>query len=143
MEPKLIKNVHISAGALIFNELGELLMIDRLKPPFGWACPAGHVDEGELPIDAIKREVKEETGLDIVDIFDLNFSVSDSIEAPQETCSRGIDFHFWSVFDIVAEGMLIFKADEVKAIRWVPLDEVKNLKLEPVWKYWLEKAGVI
>jgi ADP-ribose pyrophosphatase YjhB (NUDIX family) len=143
MEPKLFKNVHLSVGAIIINDKNELLMIDRLKRPFGWACPAGHVDDGETPLEAVKREVKEETGLTVLDIEDTYMTLCDSLEVPQDKCSRGIDMHIWAIFEVLAEGELVFKADEVKAIKWVPIDEIKELELEPVWKFWLEKLNII
>ena len=53
--------LHFSVGALI-EKGGKFLLIDRNLHPFGFACVAGHVDEGELPEEALKREAKEESG---------------------------------------------------------------------------------
>jgi len=60
------------AGALIFKNLdskfGELLLIQRAKDdhfPNHWEFPRGKVEEGEKLKDGLKREVKEESGLDI------------------------------------------------------------------------------
>lgn len=50
------KNVHDSL---------EVLLIERLNPPYGWALPGGFVDEGEMVETAAIREVKEETGLTV------------------------------------------------------------------------------
>lgn len=148
-EPKLVKfwdmPTHLSVGAIIKNDKGEILMIDRLKQPFGWACPAGHIDEDEEPLDALLREVKEETGLDIVSHteYRINYSTDDYTDCPQEACSRGIKFHMWFIYDVVATGDLIFKADEVKAIKWCSIEEIKTLQLESVWGYWLKKLNII
>ena len=56
--------VHIVAvGGLIENEDGKILMLK--SPDRGWEIPGGQVEEGETITDALKREVKEETGIDI------------------------------------------------------------------------------
>ena len=56
-----------TATALIFDEKGRVLLIKRTKEPWKglWGFPGGHVNEGETPKQAVKREVKEETGLEV------------------------------------------------------------------------------
>lgn len=53
----------ISAGAVVLNDEGEILLIRG--PRRGWEQPGGQVEEGESIHDAVIREVKEETGIDI------------------------------------------------------------------------------
>lgn len=43
-----------------------VVLIERLNPPYGWALPGGFIDEGETCEHAAVREMKEETGLDVV-----------------------------------------------------------------------------
>ena len=57
--------IHPCVGAIIIRN-DEILMIERQKFPFGWACVAGHIDEGEEPVISLIREVKEESGLDVI-----------------------------------------------------------------------------
>jgi 8-oxo-dGTP diphosphatase len=54
-----------SAGALIFDQAGRLLI---LKPTYktGWTIPGGVMEaDGETPWDACRREVREECGLEL------------------------------------------------------------------------------
>ena len=53
------------AAAVLFNEKNEVLMMQEAKSRYAgqWYLPAGRVDPNEQIVDAVKREVEEETGL--------------------------------------------------------------------------------
>jgi len=53
---------HFTATGFVFNEAGQVLMIKHKKLKV-WLPPGGHVDENELPCEAVVREVFEETGV--------------------------------------------------------------------------------
>ena len=55
-------------GALIFNSKGEILLITGKKFSYKYVIPGGHLEIGEQFEDALRREVKEETGLEVFDI---------------------------------------------------------------------------
>jgi phosphoglycolate phosphatase-like HAD superfamily hydrolase/ADP-ribose pyrophosphatase YjhB (NUDIX family) len=57
-----------TVGALISNEAGEVLMIRTHKWSDLWGIPGGKIKWGESSISALRREIKEETGLDVADI---------------------------------------------------------------------------
>jgi len=60
-----IPRIPASAGALIFDEAGRLLI---LKPSYkrGWTIPGGQIEgDGESPWDACRRETLEECGLEV------------------------------------------------------------------------------
>jgi len=57
-----------SCGALIFNPEGKILLIKSHKWKNKYIVPGGRVELGERPKDALKREIKEETGLNVYDI---------------------------------------------------------------------------
>lgn len=58
----------VTVGALIFNEGGQVLMIRTHKWSGLWGIPGGKTKYGETSVEALVREVKEETDLDVVDI---------------------------------------------------------------------------
>ena len=60
-------------GALIFNKEGKVFLMKSHKWKNKFNIPGGHVELGEKMEDALKREIKEETGLDI---YDLKFLYS-------------------------------------------------------------------
>ena len=63
--PAGVPAVPASAGALIFDQAGRLLI---LKPTYksGWTIPGGVMEaDGETPWEACRREVREECGIDV------------------------------------------------------------------------------
>ena len=59
-----------SAGAVIFNENDGLTNFLLLNYPEGhWDFPKGNIETGELPLDTVRREVSEETGINNIRIF--------------------------------------------------------------------------
>jgi phosphoglycolate phosphatase len=57
-----------TVGALIFNGAGEVLMIRTNKWSNLWGIPGGKIKWGEPSLDALRREIKEETNLEVTDI---------------------------------------------------------------------------
>ncbi|MBI3671224.1 NUDIX hydrolase [Candidatus Azambacteria bacterium] len=129
--------MHYSVGALI-EMGGRYLLIDRANFPFGFAGVAGHIDEGENEIQALKREVEEESGLK-VERFRLIF------EEPifHDRCSRGITGHYWYLFECSVSGELKQDESEAKSIGWYSKEKIQNLKLEPAWEHWFKKLNII
>jgi ADP-ribose pyrophosphatase YjhB (NUDIX family) len=54
----------VGADAAIFNERGEILLMERADGS-GWCLPCGWVEPNEKPVEAVVREVREETGLEV------------------------------------------------------------------------------
>lgn len=60
-------------GALIFNREGKILLMRSHKWKDKYMIPGGHIEFGETMKEALIREVKEETNLDIKDIEFVQF----------------------------------------------------------------------
>jgi ADP-ribose pyrophosphatase YjhB (NUDIX family) len=50
---------------VIIEVEGGIVLIRRRHPPEGWAIPGGFIDSGERAEDAARREMREETSLDV------------------------------------------------------------------------------
>ena len=53
---------HFTATGIVFNSAKQVLMIFHKKLQV-WLLPGGHIEENELPDDAVLREIYEETGV--------------------------------------------------------------------------------
>ncbi len=58
----------VTVGALIFNPKGQVLLIRTHKWSNLWGIPGGKIKFGETSVDALRREVVEETNLEISDV---------------------------------------------------------------------------
>jgi len=50
-------------GAVIGDKSGRVLALERADIPGAWQFPQGGLEKGERPIDAVFREIREETGI--------------------------------------------------------------------------------
>lgn len=66
-----LKSPFLTVDAII--RMGDsIVVIQRKNPPLGWALPGGFVDYGESAEEAVIREMKEETGLELEDLKQLH-----------------------------------------------------------------------
>lgn len=130
--------MHISVGVVIKDRSDKILMIDRAAYPYGWACPAGHVDEDETPEQAAARESREEVNIEIKKLKLLHEEYVDWNE-----CVKGIKGHYWYIYKAINwTGQEKRSQQETKNIGWFSAADAKKLKLEPVWEYWFQKLKI-
>ena len=123
-----------TVGALIFNVAGQVLMIHTHKWSNLWGIPGGKIKCGETSEDALRRELKEETALDITDIrFVL---AQDCIHSPEFYR----DAHFVLLnYTCRAAGPLDVKLnDEAYEYSWVQPAEALKMPLNTPTRILLE-----
>jgi 8-oxo-dGTP pyrophosphatase MutT (NUDIX family) len=115
----------IVAVAFLVERDGRLLLIrrsaDRDHAPGQWECGSGRVEAGEEPREAVIREAREETGLDveIVGLVD-SFHYYRGPEREQAIC---IAYHCRA-----RDGEVRLSNDH-DAAEWVPLDRVADIPM--------------
>ena len=108
--------------ALMFNDGGEFLL-EKQRLFGSWALPHGCVDVGESALEALRREVKEETGLDVIraEAFGMYTAPKYSVTYPNgdqvQTFTIAFLVHQWS-------GTLRVDGDEVTELAFFPLDRL-------------------
>ncbi len=149
---------HTSVG-IIVRQMGRMLLIERRKPPFGFAPPAGHVDGDAEWETAARRELQEETGL-----IATGLRLLGTQRLPNRCRRPGGSWHQWRVYEAVAAGTLHPNPAEVKRARFWAMEEIVLLArrtldyrrgivdgaswerepgLEPVWFDWFQTLRVL
>ena len=116
---------HYSAGALIERD-GKFLISKRTFYPYVYNVIGGHVDTGEGILQALKREVREETGLR-VKFAKLIYA---GIIFP-DRCSRGVDIHDWHLYLVQTLGKVKINRHESVTLRWLTKKQMARLPFNP------------
>jgi len=124
-------------GAVIFDG-GRVLLIKRGQAPLKghWSLPGGAQEIGETAHEALSREIREETGLEIEIIRFL--TLVDIIERDKKGKVR----HHYTVADYLCQalgGDLSPEGDAADA-RWVAMEELETYSLTPKAREVIEKA---
>jgi phosphoglycolate phosphatase len=127
----------VTVGALIINDAGEVLLVRTHKWSNLWGIPGGKVKWGEPAMDALRRELKEETNLGVADIeFVL---VQDCIHSKEFYR----DAHFVLLnYTCRCRGKPRVKLnDEAREFRWVSLDQAMAMETNRPTRTLLEAVG--
>jgi len=125
----VLPRVPASAGALVRDRAGRLLV---LKPTYkaGWTIPGGQMEaDGETPWEACRREVQEETGLEV---RSGRLVVVDFLR-PRPARPGGIRFLFdCGEVDDARARTVVLQAQEISEYRFAPLEHALELLSGPV-----------
>ena len=129
-----------AVGAIVLDK-GALLLIKRDREPARgqWSLPGGRVEIGETLREALVREVREETGVE-VDVDGL-IGVAERIVRDDD---GAIEYHYVILDYVCTARSTILKAgDDAADARWVPVGELADLHLTAGLLEFLSDRGVI
>jgi 8-oxo-dGTP diphosphatase len=100
-----------------------------------WSVPGGLVELGERAEDAVVREVKEETGLDVA-----NPELIDVVDNIVRDENGEVKYHFVIIdYFVRLKGGELRAADDAAELRWVPLDEAEKYDLTKTFRAFLQR----
>ncbi len=118
IEPKRINPTGVSVAAIIEKNGSLLCVRQKSTKDQKWSIPAGHLKSGEMILDGVKREIKEETGYDI-SLFGLVGIYNRSKEG-----GTRLAFVFTAC---IVGGQENPRPQEIAEIRWFDRDEISDL----------------
>ncbi|GIX00433.1 MAG: hypothetical protein KatS3mg111_3765 [Pirellulaceae bacterium] len=107
---------YTAVGAVLVNDGGEVLFVRRARDPGKgkWGLPGGFVDAYETAEDALRREVTEETGLQIKHLEFL-------LTHPNRYCYQGVEAPVLDVFfacKVAGDNRITLDESELEHYRW-------------------------
>lgn len=110
-----------TVAAIVEFSNGKILLVRRSTPPFKdyWALPGGKVDAGETVEQAVVREVKEETGLDVE-------IMKKTGEYHEKGIQNGLEYDYHPACFLVRPrgGKFIRQESEIEQISLFSFDEI-------------------
>lgn len=124
----------VGVGAVVFDDQGRILLIQRTRTPNQgmWAVPGGKPEFGERLEEAVVRETREETGLE-VEVGEVVW-VGEIIEGPIHLV----------IIDHAATvtGGILRAGDDAGDARWVTIEEARSMPLSPTMDEMLDSLGL-
>ena len=118
-----------SVGAVVIGPDG-ILLVKRGQPPLAgeWSLPGGAIETGETMIEAVRREVREETGVD-VEVGPL----LDAFDRIHHDADGRVEFHYLLVdFLCTPVGGDVCCGSDAAAASWVRVDALPQYGLSPL-----------
>mgnify|MGYP003859563433 CR=1 FL=1 len=129
-----------TVGAVIFNPENKILLCKSAKWNNQYVIPGGHIEKGEKMEDALRREVKEETGLEVYDLKLV--SVQESVNSEHFSEKRHFIFVDYTCKTDSSEVVLNDEADEFV---WARAEEILDYDLggfcRKFFEEWLKRNG--
>ena len=106
-----------SCGCIIINDKEEVLLVHHNKGH--WDFPKGHVESGETEVETAKREVKEETNIDVEVNEEYRYSTKYS---PKENVIKEVIYFLARNISDNKQAQL----EEVSEVKWFSMEEAMS-----------------
>lgn len=120
----------LSVTSAIIRRGDEIVMVQQPdEDGLYWFIPGGVIEPHELIVDALRREIQEETGLIVGEVGSLAYVTQTYDVALQ----RKIVAHVFEVSDITGQCAPDDPDGEIQRVEWVPISEAINRLERCIW----------
>jgi ADP-ribose pyrophosphatase YjhB (NUDIX family) len=111
--------IFVTAFGVLWNDARDAILLEHRadSPDSGWGFPGGFLDYGESPMQAVVREFKEETGLnvEVVRVLGISTHITDKNAwgDAQENIAVGFEVQ-------LVGGSIQADGDETLEVKWLP-----------------------
>ncbi|MBS0655346.1 MAG: NUDIX domain-containing protein [Verrucomicrobia bacterium] len=121
---------HFCTYFLPYNPITRKIFITHHKKAGMWVSPGGHIDSGETLMQTVRREIREELGVECktVQTLELFLLTITPIDNEPQRCK--VHYDFWCLFPTDGTD---FKVDptEFHETRWVTFEQARQLVSDP------------
>ncbi len=130
-------NIHlVSYFMIVDQDTHEFLLVDHKKAEL-WLPPGGHVEVNEHPQETVKREIREELGIEAAFLFEDPLFLTVTKTVGHVACHT--DVSLWYVLKGNYQDDLKYDPDEFHQVRWFKQQELPFTQADPHMKRFVNK----
>ncbi len=120
--------------------MDQVLLVDHKKAEL-WLPPGGHVDPGENPKETVRREAKEELGMDVEFIFDEPILLT--VTKTVGNVAKHTDVSLWYLLKGDPHRTMDYDRSEFHQICWFRIDNIAFEKSDPHMRRFIDKMLIL
>lgn len=125
----------VGVGGVIVKD-GRAIIVKRANDPYKgqWSIPGGHVELGESLRDAVRREMREETGLavEVGPVIEVFERIQAGEHPPDRPSGSHIRYHFVIIdYLCTCAGGELCAGDDAADAKWVTSEELDGYDMRP------------
>jgi 8-oxo-dGTP pyrophosphatase MutT (NUDIX family) len=130
-------NIHLVSYFIVIDLCANEFLLVAHKIAQLWLPPGGHVELNEHPKETVKREAREELGIEADFVYEDPFFLTVTNTVGHVACHT--DVSLWHVLQGHRDACLQFDADEFHQIRWFRWNQIPYERTDPYMRRFIDK----